>query len=540
MEPQPTHLNFERCYRALQARDARFDGWFITGVTSTGIYCRPSCPTPVKPMRKNVQFFPAAAAAQLAGLRACKRCLPDASPGSPAWDLRADLAGRAMRLIADGVVDRSGVAGLAGQLAVSERNLQRILQREVGASPVALARAQRARAARILIETTELPFTTVASAAGFGSIRQFNDTVRAVFAKTPTELRNRRSPRLRASNDVIPGAINVRLAFRAPFKAEPLAAWIASHAPRATTIVASNPPGTPAGWKVTRSLDLPHGHGVVTLHLPESQLSSSANHVHCSLHLEDFADVGAAVSRVRRLLDLDADPHTIVEHLEEGPLAELAHRNIGLRVPGAVDGFEQAVMTILGQQVTVAAARTFGQRLVEACGQPLSERPAEIAEPDAVTHVFPSPERLAETDLRAIGLTTRRQATIAALANAVNDSALDLSPGANREATRAALLELPGIGPWTAEIVAMRALADPDVFPAGDLILQRAAGDLGLPATPAALAEQAADWAPWRSYAAHLLWTHGAAVTTTGKTTNPRKTTTGKTTTRKTEKRRSR
>lgn len=493
-------LDFDRCYRALEARDARFDGWFITGVTSTGIYCRPSCPTPVQPMRKNVRFFPTAAAAQLTGLRACKRCLPDASPGSPEWDARADLAGRAMRLIADGVVDREGVAGLARNLAVSERNLNRILQREVGASPVALARAQRARSARILIETTELPFTAVAFAAGFGSIRQFNDTVRDVFARTPTELRTRRSRRVREDNEIQAGAINLRLAFRAPMLSRPLASWIAGHAPGATTTVND--------LQIMRSLQLPHGQGLMTLHLPDESETAQTAFVHCALQLEDFADLGAAVSRARRLLDLDADPHTIVEHFAVTPLAKLAKQHCGLRVPGAVDGFEQAVLTILGQQVSVAAGRTFGNRLVAECGEQLRLLVDDPSGDRAPSLVFPTPERLAESDLRTIGLTNRRQKTVAALAQALSDhGTLDLSPGANRDETRAALLALPGIGPWTAEIVAMRALGDPDVFPAGDLVLQKAAATLGLPSNETALADTATAWAPWRSYAAHLLWT---------------------------------
>lgn len=484
-------LDFDRCYKAVEARDARFDGWFITGVTSTGIYCRPSCPTPVQPMRKNVEFFRTSAAAQGSGLRACKRCRPDASPGSPEWDLRADLAGRAMRLIADGVVDRNGVAGLAHQLAVSERNLVRILQRELGASPLALARAQRARAARVLIETTPLPFTEVAFASGFSSIRQFNDTVREVFALTPTELRKRG-----AGPTTDSGAIGLRLAVRQPFEAAPVIAWLIGHTPAGLIDVIEGADGSvrePAPPTVRRTLRLPNGNAAVTL-------TAADYHVWCDVQLDDFSDLTSAVTRVRRLLDLDADPMTIAEHFDGTRLAPLLVQRPGLRVPGCVDGFEQAVMTILGQQVSVAAGRTFGSRLVEHFGEPTNHFA------NRESFVFPTATTLAEVDTAPIGITGARQRTIKALAGAVTAGDLDLTPGADRIATRSALLDLPGIGPWTADIIAMRALGDPDIFPVGDLVLRKAAAEFDLPDDPKQLAEAAQRWSPWGSYAAHHLW----------------------------------
>ncbi|MFP5369641.1 MAG: bifunctional transcriptional activator/DNA repair enzyme AdaA, partial [Actinomycetes bacterium] len=326
--------DFEGRYRAVRSRDARFDGWFFVAVTSTGIYCRPSCPA-VTPKRSNVRFYPSAAAAQYAGFRACKRCLPDAVPGSPEWNVRADVAGRAMRLISDGVVDREGVSGLAARLGYTERHLHRLLVAEVGAGPIALARARRAHTARLLVETTDLPVSEVAFAAGFASIRQFNDTVRAVFAATPTELRRAR----KRHGATAPGEISLRLPHRVPFDAASVLGFLGARAV----------PGVEAfdGGTYRRTLRLPHGAGIVGL-------SDGGDHVRCVLRLEDPRDLGAAVQRCRRLLDLDADPLAVADVLEGDPsIAPLVRRSPGRRVPGGVDGAELAMRAVLGQQVSV-------------------------------------------------------------------------------------------------------------------------------------------------------------------------------------------
>ncbi|HEX2191763.1 MAG TPA: DNA-3-methyladenine glycosylase 2 family protein, partial [Acidimicrobiales bacterium] len=294
-------LDEERCYRAVHSRDPRFDGWFYTAVMTTGVYCRPSCPA-TTPRRVNVRFFPTAAAAHGAGFRACKRCRPDAAPGSPEWNGRADAVGRAMRLITDGIVDREGVGGLARRLGYSERHLNRLLQAEVGAGPLALARAQRAQTARVLLETTELPVADTAFAAGFSSVRQFNDTVREVFALTPTGLRAGARER---QQQRVPGALSVRLAYRRPFTAAPLFRFLAVRA------VA----GVEAGdaWSYRRTLILPRGGGSVLL-------EAADGHVRCHLRLDDLRDLGAAVARSRRLLDLDADPAAVDDQLGADPL----------------------------------------------------------------------------------------------------------------------------------------------------------------------------------------------------------------------------
>ena len=471
----------DRCYRAVQSRDPRFDGVFCVGVTSTHIYCRPSCPA-VTPKRANVRFYPTTAAAQSAGFRACLRCRPDATPGSPEWDSRADLVGRAMRLIADGVVDREGVAGLASHLGYSARHLHRQLAAEVGAGPIALARAQRAQTARILIETTELSFADVAFAAGFASIRQFNDTIREVFARTPTVMRAARHQ----PQDRVAGSITVRLAVREPFDGSGLLAFLAQ---RAVPGVEEVVDGT-----YRRTLGLPHGLGTVGL-------TPYADHVEARFGLDDLRDLSVAVHRCRRLLDLDADPTAVVGVLgADRLLAPLVAAAPGTRRPGAVDGFELTVRAVLGQQISVAGARTLAGRLVAAVGVPL-------ADPEGgLTHVFPDAALVAGAPDTALAMPTRRRHTLRSVATVVARGDLDLAPGADRAGTEAVLLSQPGIGPWTASYVAMRALGDPDAYLPTDLGVRHALERLGVAGDAASAEAVSADWRPWRSYALMHLW----------------------------------
>ena len=482
-----TRLDFDSCYRALESRDPRFDGMFVVGVRTTRIYCRASCPAPVHPKRRNVSFYRTAAAAQLAGLRACKRCRPDAVAGSPEWDTRGDLVGRAMRLLGDAVVDREGVPGLARRLAVSERHLNRLLVAELGAPPLALARAQRAQTARVLIETTDLPFRDIAFAAGFGSVRQFNDTLREVFAATPSELRQaRRNGERRES-----GQLTLRLAVRAPFDGAGVVAWLGARAVAGVEVVEDG--------AYRRALALPGGLGVVSL-------APADDHVVATFRLATIADLATAVYRCRRLLDLDADPEAVAAGLSEDPaLGAIVSRSPGRRVPGSVDGAESAIRAVVGQQISVAGARTIAGRLAAAFGEVLDEPH------DGLGHAFPSAEELATADLAGLGLTGSRQRTVRELARRLASGAIALDPGADRDEARRQLLAVPGIGPWTASYVALRALGDPDVFPAEDLGLFRAAARLGLPTSPRDLATRADRWRPWRSYAAHHLWAADAA-----------------------------
>lgn len=478
--------DFEQCYRAVSAKDGRFDGWFVTAVETTGIYCRPSCPA-VTPKRRNVRFLPSAAAAQRAGFRACKRCRPDASPGSPEWNVRADVVGRAMRLIADGSVDRDGVGGLAQRLGFSERHLNRLLVAELGAGPLALARAQRAHTARLLIETSTLPFTEVAFAAGFPSIRQFNETVREVFATTPSELRRSSTHR----GDPATGELTLRLRHRPPLDGAGLIGFLGMRAVPGVELV--------EGGTYRRVLALPHGPGIVALTPREA-------HVDCTLRLRDMRDLAAAVQRCRRLLDLDADPLAVVAALGDDELiGGLVRATPGLRVPGAVDGAELAVRAVLGQQVTVSGARTLAARLAAAHGEPLADTLPSCA-PDDLSHAFPTAAALAALDPETLPMPRARGRALVGMCAALAAGDVRLDPGADRDATRAQLLALPGIGPWTAEYVAMRALGDPDAFPATDLGIRHALAGLDAPHDSRSAAAIAEPWRPWRAYAALHLW----------------------------------
>ena len=479
------HEDVERCVRAVRSKDARFDGWFFTAVVTTGIYCRPSCPV-VPPKAENMRFYPSAAAAQQAGFRACKRCRPDASPGSPQWNERADLVARAMRLIADGVIDREGVPGLAARLGYSTRQIERQLQAELGAGPLALARAQRAQTARLLIETSTLPMSDIAFAAGFASIRTFNDTVREVFALSPTELRHRVG---RGRPAAASGTLTLRLPFRAPLCPDNLFGHLA----------ATGVPGVEE-WRdgaYRRTLRLPHGHGIVALR-------PGPAHVVCRLALTDLRDLSHAISRCRWTLDLDADPVAVDEQLRRDPvLAPYVDKNPGRRVPRTVDGAEFAVRAVIGQQVSTAAARTHAGRLVTALGDPVTDAEGGL------THLFPASEALAAMDPDALAFPRARRTTLTTLAEALAAGEVDLGPGSDWSRARERLAALPGLGPWTIETIAMRALGDPDAFTATDLGVRLAARALGLPATPAALVRHAAGWRPWRAYAVQYLWATG-------------------------------
>jgi len=472
--------DFERCYVAVQSRDPRFDGWFYTAVTSTHIYCRPSCPAQT-PMRKNVRFYRSAAAAQLAGFRACKRCRPDASPGSPEWNSRADVASRAMRLIADGVVDREGVPGLAAHLGYSVRQLERTLQSEIGAGPIAIARAQRAQTARILIETTPLSMTDVAFAAGFSSVRQFNDTVQSVFATSPTALRARVRGPLRAVEAST--AIDLRLPFRQPLCPDNLFGHLA-----ATAV-----PGVEEVRNQTyrRTLRLSHGPGIV-------ELTPMPEYISCRAVLSDMRDLTATIARSRWLLDLDADPVAVDRQLSlDDALAPLIAKAPGRRVPRCVDGPEMALRAVLGQHISTAAARTHAGRLAAQHGEAVTDVGGGL------NRLFPPPDALHDVEL---AMPSQRRATFNAMVAALSSGQLVLGPGSDRVEALDVLTSLPGIGPWTKQVIAMRALGDPDAFPETDLGVRRAAEHLGLPATPAALVERSQPWRPWRSYAVQYLW----------------------------------
>ncbi|MGQ4390132.1 DNA-3-methyladenine glycosylase 2 family protein [Streptomyces sp. SAS_270] len=488
-------MDEETRYEAVRSRDARFDGEFFFAVETTGIYCRPSCPA-VTPKRRNVRYYTTAAAAQSSGFRACRRCRPDAVPGSAEWNVRADVVGRAMRMIGDGVVDREGVGGLALRLGYSARQVQRQLTAEVGAGPVALARAQRAHAARVLLQTTGLPITEIAFAAGFASVRQFNDTIRAVYASTPSEVRAA-APRGGGPSrrTATPSAgIALRLAHRGAYQADAVFDLLAHEAVPGIEEVSGNP----GGRTYRRTLRLPYGTGIVAVDErvrgqrvvspfrvpvavgaapgpgaepgPEPGPRTASDHAAHSggwldarIQLTDLRDLTTAVQRLRRLFDLDADPYAVDERLAADPrLAPLVAARPGLRSPGTADPDELAVRALAGRAESERLVRRHGKALDSPCG--------------TLTHVFPEPGVLAQAE---------PDGPLGALTAALADGALRLDAGADRDDAQEALLALPGMDGRTAAVIRTRALGDPDVAPPG--------GDV--PDT----------WRPWRSYAVQHL-----------------------------------
>jgi AraC family transcriptional regulator of adaptative response / DNA-3-methyladenine glycosylase II len=511
---------FAERYRAIAARDARFDGQFFTAVRSTGIYCRPSCPART-PKPENVTFYLTSAAAHEAGYRACKRCLPEAAPGTPAWNLRRDLAGRAMRLVADGVVDREGVEGLAARLGYTPRHVHRLLVAELGAGPLALARAQRGQTARALLVGTDLRLSDVAFAAGFGSIRQFNDTVVEVFATTPTDLRARRrrttsATSRRAPTDGLPaaegGAVRIALTLpvREPFDARGTLAFLAARAVDGVESVSLDGPLL----RYARTLSLPRGPGAVEV---TAGPDIGPGRVALRLEVASLADVPVAVARVRRLLDLDADPGAVDAALGADPaLAPLVAATPGIRVPGTVDPHETVIRAIVGQQISVAAARTHLSRLTSGIGTPYASGI------DGLTRLFPTAAQVADGGADHLRLPARTRQAVVDIARALAGGELAVGVGDDPDALRAALVARPGIGPWTAAYVAMRVLGDPDAWLDGDVALLAGARALGLlpelsstSARHRALADHATAWAPWRSYAAMHLWRATAPAPTT-------------------------
>lgn len=482
-------MTFDERYRVIESRDQRFDGQFVTAVRSTRIYCRPSCPART-PKAANVSFYPTSAAAHEAGYRACKRCLPEAAPGSPEWNLRGDATGRAMRLIADGVVERDGVPGLAARLGYSPRHLTRMLTAELGAGPLALARAHRAHTARMLLVGTDLPAADVAFSSGFASIRQFNDTVSEVFGMPPLQLRARR--RMHGSGSAAselanPGSIDLALPSRGPLDVDGLMAWMAAHA------VAGVESATPEWF--ARTLRLAGGAAWFEVR------RDGEDRLRLRARVARLSDLPTLVSRVRRLFDLDADPVAVGDALSRHPeLVRLVQRVPGMRVPGATDAHEMLIRIMIGQQISLAAARTALGRLVAALGD---EVPADSGAP---THLFPTTTAIAEHGREVLrGPAARIEAVVGAAA-ALADGSLPLSAGDDGDDQRARLLAMPGIGPWTADYARMRITGDPDVFLPGDVALRAGAAASGLPTRPAELTAWAGRAAPWRSYLCAHLW----------------------------------
>ncbi|RSN14650.1 AraC family transcriptional regulator [Nonomuraea sp. WAC 01424] len=462
----PLELDFDSCYRAVSARDSRFDGRFYTAVTTTRIYCRPICPART-PSSRNVRFYRHAASAEAAGFRPCKRCRPELSPGDPGWDLRGDLVGRALRLIDDGAADEQGVAGLARRLHITERHLHRLFVAELGVGPLAVARTKRLLLAKQLLTETGLPVTEVAFAAGFGSVRQFNATMRETYGFTPSELRATSGRRAAPPEPDVAGPVTLRLRLhrREPYDVAGVFGFLASRAI----------PGLEVAGPASYSRVVPGG--TITL-------TPQRDHVALDVAVADTRQLARVVARCRRLLDLDADPEAIAAALGQTSLAPLVEARPGLRVPGTFDGFELAVRAVVGQQISVAGARTLLGRIVARTGGPL----------------FPTAAELRDADLTGLGLTNRRIAALADLAGRVADGDIDLDGGQDPAESVTELLKVPGIGPWTASYIALRALRDPDAWPTGDLVLNKRMAALGIPH------DHIERWRPWRAYAALHLW----------------------------------
>jgi AraC family transcriptional regulator, regulatory protein of adaptative response / DNA-3-methyladenine glycosylase II len=474
----------ELAYRAVQSRDTRFDGQFFTGVATTRIYCRPSCAART-PRRQNVHFFSTAAAAQSAGYRACKRCRPDESPGSPQWNLRADTTARAVVMVSDGVVDREGVTGLARRLGYSERQLRRHLKEELGVAPLELARARRSAAALALLENTAMSVTSIAFASGYASVRQFNEALRDRFGESPTSIRRHRESNPAQTPS---GTIDLSLPVRQPYCLSELLQFLGVRAVAGVEEFAD-------GW-YRRVLRLPRSVAIVSI--DGTQVSER---VRVHLELDDVRDLSAAVNRVSQLLDLHADPDAISAVLERDPLlAEQVAANPGRRVPGHPDAEELAIRAVLGQQISVVAARNLASRLVEAYGEPLA-RPS-----GTLRRSFPASAVLAELDTSDLPMPKARQQAVIGLARALAEGSIDLSPGADRHAVERGLLALPGIGGWTTAYIRMRGLGDPDAFLAADLGVRRAFEAHALAADPRSVTSRAEGWRPWRAYAQMHLW----------------------------------
>ncbi|HEV2703711.1 MAG TPA: AlkA N-terminal domain-containing protein [Steroidobacteraceae bacterium] len=476
-------LDHDACYRAVKLRDARFDGRFFTAVKTTGIYCRPVCPART-PKSANVSFFPTAAAAQEAGFRPCLRCRPETAPDMPAWRGTSTTVTRGLALIELGALDEGNVEALALRLGLGERQLRRLFRQHLGASPIGVAQTRRILLAKQLIHETHLPMTEIAFAAGFGSIRRFNEIFHDLFGRAPGELRRLRGPEVTAER----GEFSLLLRYKPPYDWPAMLRFLEQRAIPGVERVASG--------IYSRTIALDGVQGRISMQ------PGGDNALRASIRTSKLATLPNIIARLRRQFDLAADPLSIAAHLGSDPvLAPLLKQRPGLRVPGAWDGFELAIRAVLGQQISVSAARRLAGRLVSGYGKPLLEAEGNL------THVFPTPEALVEADLSRLGMPGSRAATLngvaaAALANpGLFGAHCDLNEAIER------LRSIRGVGEWTAQYIALRQLREPDAFPAADVGLMRALVDTqGQRPTPPQLLARAEPWRPWRAYAAQHLW----------------------------------
>jgi AraC family transcriptional regulator, regulatory protein of adaptative response / DNA-3-methyladenine glycosylase II len=476
-------LDDDACYRAIATRDARFDGRLFIGVKTTGIYCRPICPART-PKRENVRFYASAAGAQEAGFRPCLRCRPEAAPDLAVWKGTSNTVSRALALIEMGALDQGDVETLADRLGIGERQLRRLFDKHLGASPVTVAQTRRVLLAKQLIHESNLPMTEIALAAGFGSVRRFNETFQTLYKRPPSSLR-------RASHKSEPArdAVEIQLRYRPPYDWPAMIGFLRDRAIPGVEYV--------EGDVYNRTIDIAGEHGTVAVE------PGQGNALRATVRFPKLSALPGIIARLRRVFDLAADPAVIAAHLSEDPvLAPLVAARPGLRVPGAWDGFELATRAILGQQITVVGAIALAGRITAEHGERLSDR---LAVPGKLTHVFPKPERIAKVEVR--GMPGARARAISAIAASVAADPKIFGARKGLDETIAQLCDLPGIGEWTAQYIAMRELREPDAFPAADVGLMKAMADgTGKRPTPKELLARAEQWRPWRAYAAQHLW----------------------------------
>jgi AraC family transcriptional regulator of adaptative response / DNA-3-methyladenine glycosylase II len=471
------------CYAAVKSRDERFDGRFFSGVTTTGIYCRPICPAPT-PFKKNVLYFRCAAAAAAAGFRPCLRCKPEASPGTPEWNGHSETVARALQLISDGFLKYGSIESLADQLGMSTRQLRRLFQQQLGATPKAVANTYRIQLAKKLLDETTLSMSEIAFCSGFSSIRRFNDAFSHAYSMAPSRFRDEDAVTEKGST------LTLKLTYRTPYDWESIIGFLSTRAIPGVEQVSQN------GYQRTVQLDGEVGVIEVTPVFEK-------RHLLLTIPPQLAPHVAEIVERIRRLFDLKAEPNQIADLLQQDTLLKnVLKKHPGLRVPGAWDGFELAVRAVLGQQISVKAATTFAHRIVQTYGTPV-----EQLDEGGLTHLFPTPEQLSKASLSEIGLTKKRAETIQNMAKVIADQEIDFSMGWSLKQTILRWTELPGIGPWTAHYIAMRALREPDAFPADDLVLRQVCGT-DKPLTAAQLRKRAEAWRPWRAYATIALWRH--------------------------------
>ena len=477
-------LDHDACYRALSQRDSRFDGRFFTAVKTTGIYCRPVCPARI-PHSKNVVFYPTAAAAQEAGFRPCLRCRPETAPDMGAWRGTSNTVSRALSLIELGALDRGDVETLAERLGVGERQLRRLFRQHLGASPVGVAQTRRILLAKQLIHETRLPMAEIAFAAGFGSVRRFNEAFLALFQRAPGELR-------RLSGDEVTieagGEFTLLLRYQPPYEWQQMLEFLRNRAIGGMDSVGEN--------RYSRTVSLDGIQGSLSIE------PSTGNALRAGIRVSKLSIVPSVIARLRRVFDLAADPLAIARHLSQDPvLAPLVAKRPGLRVPGAWDGFELAIRAVLGQQITVTAAVRLATRLVKTYGEPLA-MPAH-----GLTHLFPGAEVLARADLTSLGMPRSRASTLSAVAAASLDNPELFTSNCGLEEAVQRLRAIRGVGEWTAQYIALRQLREPDAFPATDLgVLRALADERGIRPKAAEVLTRAERWRPWRAYAAQHLW----------------------------------